>query len=165
LEATRRLPYPKRAKQVIVQTLGHDYVAGAGERLRAAQIMYERARYVDAIYSAGVATECILRAFLQEKTKEFDARHDLRELLKSAALLERFVGEKQRAVVSASLGEVWSRWRNNYRYIGEDRLRAEFKSRGLDRGIKGDFLKENARVTFENATTLVNKGTYQWNQK
>ena len=127
--------------------------------------MLDHRRYVDAIYLAGVATECILRAFARNKAKEFDGRHDLRQLLKSAELLERFVGAKQRVAISASLGEVWARWKNNYRYIGEDRLRVELKRLSLDRGLKGDVLKENARVALENATTVVNKGTFQWKKK
>lgn len=60
---------------------------------------------------------------------------------------------------------MWTRWKNNYRYVPEAKLRAEVKRLQLDRGIKGDVLKENARVALENARTVVNKGTFQWKNK
>lgn len=126
--------------------------------------MYAGHRFVDTIYLAGVAVECILRAFASEETDEFEGRHDLSRLMK-AATLERFVGEKQRQAISAALGEVWARWKNNYRYVGDIRLRSEIKRLQLDRGIKGDALKENARMALENALTIVNKGTFQWKKK
>jgi hypothetical protein len=68
-------------------------------------------------------------------------------------------------VVSAALGEVWIRWKNTYRYAPEDRMRKEVKRLGLDQGIKGDALKEMARVVIENALVVVNKGSYQWKRK
>ena len=126
--------------------------------------MYAGRRFVDAIYLARVAVECILRAFATEETDELEGRHDLSRLMK-AATLERFVGEKQRQAISAALGEVWARWKNNYRYVGDSRLRSEIKRLELDRGIKGDTLKENARMALENALTIVNKGTFQWKKK
>jgi len=140
---------------------GDDYIGGAAERVQAARVMYDGGRYVDALYLAGVAVECVLRAYAKEENDEFDGRHDLLRLLK-AATLEQFVGEKQRQSISAALGEVWARWKNNYRYAPDPRLRAEVKRLQLDRGIKGDALKENARVSLENALVIVNKGTFQW---
>jgi hypothetical protein len=126
--------------------------------------MYASGRYVDTIYLAGVATECVLRAFAVADSPEFDGRHDLSRLLK-AATLERFVGEKQRETIASHLGTVWARWKNNYRYLGEDRLRTEIRQLHLDRGLKGDALKENARMTLESALAIVNKGTFQWKKK
>jgi hypothetical protein len=64
-----------------------------------------------------------------------------------------------------TFGEVWARWKNNYRYLADRRLRSEIKRLQLDRGLKGDALKENARVALENALTIVNKGTFQWKKK
>jgi hypothetical protein len=101
-----------------VKLSGDDYISGASERVGAASTMYTEYRFVDAIYLAGVAVECVLRAFASEETDEFDARHDLSRLVK-AATIERFVGEKQRQTISAALGEVWARWKNNYRYVAD----------------------------------------------
>ena len=143
---------------------GDDYIDGASERIGSAYAMYAEDRFADTIYLAGVAVECVLRAFASDEADEFEARHDLHRLMK-AATLERFVGEKQRQSISAALGEVWVRWKNNYRYVAERRLRSEIKRLQLDRGIKGDPLKENARVALENGFTIVSKGTFQWKKK
>jgi HEPN domain-containing protein len=143
---------------------GDDYIGGAGERLEAASQMYKSSRFVDALYLAGVAVECVLRAYAQDESDEFEGRHDLSRLMK-AATVERFAGEKQRQAISAALGEVWTRWKNNYRYAPDSKLRAELKRLQLDRGIKGDALKENARVALQNASTIVNKGSFIWKNK
>jgi hypothetical protein len=44
-------------------------------------------------------------------------------------------------------------------------MRKEVKRLGLEQGIKGDALKETARVVIENALVVVNKGKYQWKRK
>lgn len=143
---------------------GDRYIEAPPQRTDAARTLYGDQRYTEAVYLAGVAVECVLRAFAQDGGEAFDARHDLRLLFK-AATLERFVGEKQRQIVSVALGEVWARWKNNYRYAPEEGMRKELKRLKLDRGIKGDALKETARVTIENALIVVNKGTFQWKNK
>jgi hypothetical protein len=141
-----------------------DYIGGASERVQAARAMYDEARFVDALYLAGVAVECVLRAYADPLSGAFDGRHDLPRLM-SAATLERWVGEKQRTAISAALGEVWARWKNNYRYATDARLRAEIKRLQLDRGVKGDALRHSARTALDNALTVVNKGTAQWKKK
>jgi HEPN domain-containing protein len=143
---------------------GDQYIDAAPERANAAQTLYHDRRYTEAVYLAGVAVECVLRAYAQDGGEAFDARHDLRQLFK-AATLERFIGANQRKAVSAALGEVWTRWKNNYRYAPEGRMRKEVKRLGLEQGIKGDALKETARVVIENALVVVNKGKYQWKRK
>jgi hypothetical protein len=51
----------------------------------------------------------------------------------------------RRAEVAAALGDVWSRWKNDYRYASDDRVLRDLRDRGLTLGIKGDPLKENSR--------------------
>ena len=41
-------------------------------------------------------------------------------------------------------------------------MKAEVRRLELHRGLEGDFLKENARISLENALVIINKGTYQW---
>jgi HEPN domain-containing protein len=137
-----------------------DYINAARERIATARELYSLGRYVDCVYSSGVSVECVLRAYAPAG-EPFDGRHDLKDLLKGTAL-ERFIGSRFRQKLSAALGEVWEWWKNNYRYASEDRLRAEFKKRKLDRKIKGDFLKKNARIALENALTVVNQGAFKW---
>jgi hypothetical protein len=108
-----------------------------------------------------VAVECILRAYRVRDDPEFHGRHDLRQLL-GASGLQDYVPEKRRAEVAVALGEVWARWRNDYRYASDDRVLRDLRARGLTLGIKGDPLKDNSRRIFEKAHELVGMGVARW---
>ena len=72
---------------------------------------------------------------------------------------------RSRAEVAAALGDVWSRWRNDYRYAADDRVLRDLRAKGLTLGIKGDEqsqLKENSRRVFEKAHELVGLGVARW---
>lgn len=145
-----------------------DYMQAAEERLRAGQLLYQQCQghYVDALYLCGVAVECVLRAFGHELGSDFIGRHDLPQLA-GPAVVERIVGSsrEQRLKFTAALGDVWARWKNNYRYVPRARVEAELRKLQLHRGIDGDFVKENARVALEGATLIVNRGKYRWTLK
>lgn len=141
-----------------------DYRWAALDRIRAAEVLHARGKYGSAIYAAGVAVECTLRAYRVRIEPEFDARHDLRLLL-TASGLQNYVPEKRRAEVGAALGDVWSRWKNDYRYASDDRILRDLRDRGLTLGIKGDSLgqlKENSRRILEKAHELVGLGEGRW---
>ncbi len=124
-------------------------------------MLYAHHQYVECIYVSGIAAECILRAYRTRQDPEFDSRHDLSQLL-TASGLENFVPLKRRQEVAAALGEVWVRWKNDYRYVSATRLASAFRDAGLFHGIKGDQLKENARIALENSLDLVGIGDARW---
>lgn len=138
-----------------------DYRQAAGIRIATGGILYEAGRYGACIYTVGVAVECILRAWRVRSDPQFDAAHDLPALLKQSGLAS-FVPEKRRTELSAALGEVWSRWRNAYRYAPDGRVKSDLHERDLLVGIKGDALKENARIALENGYDIVNLGVARW---
>ena len=137
------------------------YREASAFRIESARQMHCHARYSDAIYLAGVSTECLLRAFITRRTIAFDARHDLQELFKQAGLQD-LIPFKHRRNAGALLGTIWARWKNSYRYITDDRLRSEFKRLKHDRGIRGDFLKENSRCVINCVYELRTIGELQW---
>ena len=63
-----------------------DYRWASLERIRAAEQLHGDAMYSSAIYFAGVAVECILRAYRVRIDPAFDSRHDLADLLKASGL-------------------------------------------------------------------------------
>ncbi len=138
-----------------------EYRWAALARIGAAERLHASAMYASAIYLAGVAVECILRAYRLRVDPEFDRRHDLRQLL-SASGLQDYVPVKRRAEVGAALGDVWARWRNDYRYASDERVLRDLRDRGLTLGIKGDPLKDNSRRVFEKAHELVGLGVARW---
>jgi HEPN domain-containing protein len=140
------------------------YLEAARERVLSAFRLYESSRYAGAIYFAGVAVESLLRAYRVRKTNEFDERHDLVELMKGSSISD-FIPIELKQEFGASFTAVWRRWKNNYRYASMSRLSTEFRDMGLLAGIKGDPLKENARITLVAAEKLINAGVLSWNSK
>lgn len=141
-----------------------DYLEASAFRIETARRLHRIGRYSAAIYFAGVSIECLLRAFITRRDPQFDQRHDLRELCKKAQL-QALIRPADRRQADAWLGNVWMRWKNNYRFASDDRMRAQFRKLGHNRGIKGDFLKENSRIVVESAYQLRTLGEKRWHSK
>lgn len=137
------------------------YKAAALERTGALQQLYDEQEHVLAIYVAGVAVEALFRAYRVDVDPEFRARHALYELAKESRFAER-VPAAAFDKYSADLGAVASRWSNSHRYRSADALLRFLKRGRLDRGIKGDPLKENARRAINAAMDLVTLGVRLW---
>jgi hypothetical protein len=138
-----------------------DYFETAQERLVDAQLLYDNKRYALSLYISGLAVECLLRAFRLLKDPHFDARHDLTELL-GVSELELIVPIKYRHEIIEATGIIFTRWKNDIRFASGNRLRRHFKRLKLDRGIRGDFLKENCRIALQAATTIIRIGGSRW---
>jgi len=152
-----------------------DYYVAALERMKQAWGLYrEDASYALAMYVAGVAVECMLRAFKMRKDPAYDEKHDLRRLFRASGMIQvdprdlisQGLSEKQADQyirdLQASLNEIYSLWSNDFRYASENRLRSRLKSLKLDRGLRGDFLKANARKLLNSAQSFIDKGVLQW---
>jgi HEPN domain-containing protein len=138
-----------------------DYVDAAQERLNNARLLYEAAQYSFALYAAGVAVESLLRAYIAQLDPILEAAHNLPLLLRTSNLRNLVTpDEDQRIYESVSL--LAKRWRNDLRYTSNNRLRRRLKKNKLDRGIRGDFLKENCRIAIDLATTILRTGAAKW---
>ena len=106
-----------------------DYFRAATERMQQARGIYEAGKsYALAMYCAGLAVECLLRAFRWNKDPSFEGRHDLEDLLRASALLitnetwMRRQGASEEEVFSytvalrAALTHVTTLWHNNLRF-------------------------------------------------
>ena len=137
------------------------YFKASQDRIKEARKLHNYGNYVGSIYLSGVAVECMLRAYAVINTGNFDSRHDLTLLLRASGILE-IVSVSQRRNIGATLGNIWSRWKNNYRYASEELIRAELKNLKLDRGIKGDWLKFNSMTVLDSALTVISIGVRKW---
>ncbi len=138
-----------------------DYFTAAQERLYETKLLFEKARYALAMYVAGVAVESLLRAYIVRLDPKFEVAHDL-YLLLNASNLRSFATPAEGHQVFTAITVLFRRWRNNLRYIANDRLRRHLKKSKLDRGIRGDFLKENCRVAIEAAKLILKIGAAKW---
>jgi hypothetical protein len=137
------------------------YRAAAQERTGSLQVLYDDRSYGLAMYVAGLAVEALFRACRCRIDPEFDSRHDLYELAKAARFRD-VIGVIHLDRFGALLNEVAVRWSNNHRFRSDAAMRAFLKRGKLDRGMSGDFLKENARIQINAATELVAMGVARW---
>jgi HEPN domain-containing protein len=138
-----------------------DYVNAARERLRNANLLYEAAEYSFALYAAGVAAESLLRAFIVLLEPKLETGHNLK-LLWKASKLRFLVSSAEFVEIDATITKLFNRWRNDLRYTSNERLRRRLKKQKLDRGIRGDFLKENCRIAILATTTILKIGVAKW---
>lgn len=74
-----------------------------------ARALYERGdSYALAMYAAGLAVECILRAFKMRRTNVFDDRHDLLLLFQASGMLDVDPDTIHSAGLSAKASEATS---------------------------------------------------------
>lgn len=152
-----------------------DYYRAGTERMEQALSLYNnRSGYALAMYSGGLAVECILRAFRWRKDQSFEGRHDLEDLLKASDLLgindENMRGkgvpedeiQEYAEGLRAAMNEVKALWHNNLRFASEARLRAFLNQVGRLRGIKGDAVKKNALDLLNAAQVIVQRGVALW---
>lgn len=138
-----------------------DYVDAAKERLAEANLLYEKAHYALALYIAGVAMESLLRAYIFRLEPKLEAAHNLRMLF-NASRLHAFITQPEHKQIGTAVTDLFKRWRNDLRYTSNDRLRRRLKRDKLDRGIRGDFLKENCRLAIAAATIVIKIGVPKW---
>ena len=155
-----------------------EYYKASTERMRQARALYRVGRsYALATYSAGLAVECLLRAFRWVKDKSFHGRHDLEDLLKSSDLLyideaySRGQGVSDDEIrqlareLRLAMSEVIALWHNNLRFACEDSLRAFLRRIERLQGIKGDALKKNAADLLNAAQRVIDRGVRLWTSR
>jgi hypothetical protein len=137
------------------------YRVAAMEHMTAACKLHETQNHVLSHYVAGLAVECIFRAYITRKRSHFDNKHDLRNLAKSAGFFA-IISTANAEAMGVALGVVVERWLNSHRYRSVQAMESFLRGRGLNRGVKGDFLKENSRLIVNAAFEIVSLGSRQW---
>lgn len=108
-----------------------------------------------------MAVESLLRAFVAQKEPVLEAAHNLSLLLRESRLLDRITPDEGQQVYDA-ISALSRRWKNDLRYTSNDRLRRRLKKQNLDRGVRGDFLKENCRIVLSMSETVLRIGVATW---
>jgi hypothetical protein len=156
-------------------TADHYFRAGL-ERMSQAQLLYRQGEgnYALAMYSAGLAVECLLRAYMVRRRRQFESRHDLLRLFKESGILDvdpdnvkaKGLTDGQilahQKILGSALNDVFILWRNNYRFASEARLLAHLKKMKLYQRAKGDLLKARASDLLNAAQRFIDKGVLQW---
>src|SRR5258706_15728869 len=111
------------------------YFKASTERIRQAEELYfTRNNFALCMYTAGVAVECMLRAYLLKKSSEFESRHDVLMLLDESGMVDagsdilkakgfsREEIENHCRSLESAVRMVSVLWHNNYRFASEARL-------------------------------------------
>jgi hypothetical protein len=150
------------------------YTAGLERMEQARKLYHGGSAFALAMYCGGLAVECLLRAFRWTEDPSFEGRHDLSDLLKASRILtidedySRRRGASEEAIcesasrLKAAMNDVVTLWHNNLRFASEASLKTILNRAGRLRGMKGDPLKENARVLLEAAQHVVDRGVALW---
>jgi HEPN domain len=153
------------------------YFRAALERMSQAHRLYRAGsgNYALAMYAAGLAIECMLRAFMLRRGKSaFESRHNMLLLAKESGILNRDRDrlrqkglsdehiERHQKALWASVNDAFILWRNSYRFASEARLLAHLKRMRLYEGVKGDLLKASALRLLKAAQQFMDKGVLQW---
>lgn len=151
------------------------YFKASLERMKQALFLYRAGEsYALTMYVAGVAVECMLRAYVLKKKTEFESRHDVLLLFKESGMLS-WDADKWKAkglsdddmdqhmlALRTAVNDVYILWHNNYRYASEARLLAHLKKMKLYQSVKGDLLKAKALQILKAAQLFIDKGVLQW---
>jgi hypothetical protein len=144
-----------------VQWASDDYRRAALERIGEANALRRDERFALAMYVAGVAAECMLRAYHHED-RPFDERHDL-VLLFGHCDLER-LGDSARRRLRGPLQTIHLLWSNTFRFAPESMVRQHLHRAGLDRDVPGDAnpLKAKCIELFNACSEVVTVGELRW---
>ena len=146
------------------------------ERMKQARNLYEVGdSFALAMYSSGLAVECLLRAFRWIEDSSFEGRHDLSALFDASRFLDHndnlnqrngeteAASELSQLRLQTAMQEVVVLWHNNLRFSSEASTRAFLKRSRLAQGIKGDPLKKNAGQLLAASQTILDRGVILWN--
>lgn len=152
-----------------------EYFEAATERMTQSRSLYHQGHgYALAMYCAGLAVECMLRAYRWREETSFEGRHALLKLLKDSGLLgvndealrnEGFAEHevmRQSATLQAAVSDVALLWHNKLRFASERRLKAFLVSINRHRGKKGDLCKANALDLVNAAQKIIDRGVLFW---
>jgi hypothetical protein len=148
-----------------------DYYEGSKTRLVDAQRLRDARQWSGACYLGGRAAEAMLRGLHWLESQDLPTGHDLLALLKRVRALGLFATDADAdSTFQDALNEVAVVWCNDLRFASDDvfarRLRALKRHVRLgNRKVKGDYLKENARVFVQACETLVNRGAVLWQRR
>lgn len=138
-----------------------EYRDAALERMRDARELKRLERYPLAMYVAGVAVECMLRAF-RHRDRPHDSHHDVVALL--AVCDRERLGEPAWAKLRGHVQTVHLLWLNNFRYKDALRMRKHLNDLEYYERVKrdSDTLKVACIELTEAALGIVTIGDARW---
>jgi hypothetical protein len=140
------------------------YLGAAKEHFAKLDDLREGRSWVLLHYVAGLAVECVLRAYKARRDQALDVRHDLQRLAKKGGFWDVVPTRKVEAL-SRALGVLVARWDNRHRYRSEAALRKFITSRKLFPRGRGELLEESGRLIMNASVEIVTVGVERWSRQ
>lgn len=140
------------------------YRLASHDRLGESNTMRRAGHYVLSMYLAGVAAECMLRAW-HHPDLPFDERHDVVRLF-DACDLDR-LSESAVRRLRVPLQTIHLLWLNGYRYAHDKQVRSHLHEHELDRDVhkNADRLKVKCGQLFDACSEVVTVGEDRWHSR
>lgn len=147
-----------------------NYFEAARQRRNEARQLYEQANsggvsYGLCLYVAGVATECMLRAFRATIGEPIDDKHDFQRLL-SERVAEVMISPKNMKEFAAAIADVRSKWKNTFRYRTDKYIERELRRIHGNTAlkIKGSVIKKMTIDVLASMNFIIEVGEVRWAQ-
>jgi hypothetical protein len=141
-----------------------EYFQASQDHIEETWLLLEERRYAFSHFTAGLAVECMFRAYAVRNGAAFDGKHDLRKWF-ALARFDEVTNPAHSERIAAAYDVVALQWNSTQRYYSEGFLRAHFHNNRFDRGIKGNIAKELTRRLVEAAFEVVTEGKLRWMSK
>jgi len=117
-----------------------------------------------AVYCAGVAIECMFRAYIVRYTKEFDSRHDIDKLFVKSQLSNK-LDSTQKEVISIAVKKANNLWKNEFRYVSEVRMKRIIAHKIVKKGYTdiNKYIVKYNKDLFDAAEIIIKIGSDKWN--
>jgi hypothetical protein len=143
-----------------------DYFLAANERQQDRQvILNENKRVMFAVYCSGVAIESMLRAYITKISKNFDAKHNLQNLLIASKLTEYFDSDDIKQQIITAIKKASKFWNNNQRYYSEKKLKRQIGHEIARTKYKDvtKYFRNQCKDLFDATDIILEKGRQKWN--
>ena len=125
-----------------MKSTADSYFSAAAEHLASAYWLDQEGRFHLSHYFSGLSVECMWRALILKRSRQWDARHDLEALASEARFFDLIPAQEH-----SRYGELFAglnkRWRRSHRYADEgqiwtylDEIKADFNRKGDTKEIR-----------------------------
>lgn len=144
----------------------NDYYDASLKRLEDVRYLQKREdSIIFALYCAGVAVECMFRAYILQESSEFNSKHDLINLFTESKLLSKCTLEEKKLLTS-TVKRIYSIWFNNLRYTTDKRMKRIIINRHTGkRNFKNinKWIKSEFEHIFSDTEYIIKLGVTKWN--
>ncbi len=114
-------------------------------------------------YCAGLAIECMFRAYIVKSTNEFDAKHNLEKLFEQSGMAVS-MNPKEKEKLTLAVKKAGRIWSNDLRYSSEIRMKRKLAHEIVNTRFKniGSYLKHYFEELFTATDTIIEIGKQRW---